>query len=230
MVVWRKCNFLFFFFLSLCFDFKWTVSSLPCFSHLESFTRTQYYQQALEQLNSNPDALEALGAPPLKVHNIHLTDGSNRVDTERARVMLVSQGGFPRCQVTRDQPGDFQQVMSHLGALEGSRMENQLIWKRNGFPENKFTSLETARAASPCCALWAHHRMLRNLSIHSVHPPPSHCKPQNHFQRCIRSSFKIASAFLYPPDMSHASFWALCRGVLQPLTGYAVVQHKWCGF
>lgn len=64
----------------------------PPLLHVETFSRASYYQLALEQLYSHPEALEVLGTP-LNVHYLKLTDKYNFVDIADAKVTCSSRCG-----------------------------------------------------------------------------------------------------------------------------------------
>ncbi|XP_066536692.1 cytochrome c oxidase assembly factor 1 homolog isoform X1 [Hoplias malabaricus] len=72
----------------------------------KNFAKSEYYRLAVEQLNGNSTAMASLGAPPLKIHNIHLTDRNNRVDHASAQLKIPvtgsKTGGYLYTTSTRD--------------------------------------------------------------------------------------------------------------------------------
>ncbi|CAL8278690.1 unnamed protein product [Lota lota] len=58
----------------------------------KNFANSEYHRLALERLEMSPAAMEGLGAPPLKVHNIHLSDRDNRIDQHIAKVKIPVTG------------------------------------------------------------------------------------------------------------------------------------------
>ncbi|KAE8597063.1 hypothetical protein XENTR_v10016336 [Xenopus tropicalis] len=58
----------------------------------KTFAKKEYYLSALEKLNSHSEALEILGAPPLKVYNLRLTDKNNHVDQSTAQIKIPVSG------------------------------------------------------------------------------------------------------------------------------------------
>ncbi|XP_074547556.1 cytochrome c oxidase assembly factor 1 homolog [Halichoeres trimaculatus] len=56
------------------------------------FSESDYHRLALQKLEDCPIAMESLGAPPLKVYNIHLTDRHNRVDVHTSQIKIPVSG------------------------------------------------------------------------------------------------------------------------------------------
>ncbi|KAM5204348.1 cytochrome c oxidase assembly factor 1 homolog isoform 1-T2 [Hipposideros larvatus] len=73
----------------------------------KTFSRGSYYQLALEQLHSRPEALEALGTP-LNIHYLQLTDKYNFVDIADAQLKIPVSGskseGHLYVSSSRDSP------------------------------------------------------------------------------------------------------------------------------
>nr|XP_055057304.1 cytochrome c oxidase assembly factor 1 homolog [Misgurnus anguillicaudatus]XP_055057305.1 cytochrome c oxidase assembly factor 1 homolog [Misgurnus anguillicaudatus] len=58
----------------------------------KNFAKSEYYRLALQELNNNSTAMASLGAPPLKIHNIHLSDRHNRMDHTSAQLKIPVTG------------------------------------------------------------------------------------------------------------------------------------------
>ncbi|KAM7401452.1 hypothetical protein PAMA_005587 [Pampus argenteus] len=58
----------------------------------KKFTESDYHRLALQQLEACPVAMVSLGAPPLKVHNIHLTDRYNCMNQHTAQIKIPVTG------------------------------------------------------------------------------------------------------------------------------------------
>ncbi|XP_031603395.1 cytochrome c oxidase assembly factor 1 homolog [Oreochromis aureus] len=72
----------------------------------KNFAESDYHRLALQELEACPVAMESLGAPPLKVHNIHLTDRYNHVDKHTAQIKIpvtgIKTGGYLYTSSLRD--------------------------------------------------------------------------------------------------------------------------------
>nr|XP_023420979.1 cytochrome c oxidase assembly factor 1 homolog isoform X2 [Cavia porcellus] len=93
---------------------------------IQSLSRTEYYQMALEQLHGHPEALEALGSP-LRVHHLPMLSRDHFVDITDARLKIPISGpkakGHLLTRSTRSAPfkrWTLQEVVLELG--DGQRI------------------------------------------------------------------------------------------------------------
>ncbi|TWW73403.1 hypothetical protein D4764_15G0007970 [Takifugu flavidus] len=68
----------------------------------KQFSKADFYKLALQKLEACPVAMEWLGCPPLKVHNIHLNDRTNRIDGQTAQTLLLMASWVEREEKEED--------------------------------------------------------------------------------------------------------------------------------
>ncbi|XP_041698097.1 cytochrome c oxidase assembly factor 1 homolog [Coregonus clupeaformis] len=118
----------------------------------KNFSRSDYHRLALEQLKANQTAMDSLGAPPLKVHNIHLSDRHNRVEPYTAEIKIPvtgsKDGGYLYTSSVRDpQTLRWNLTQAVLQLREGQRID-LLTFTPSTPPPNKTEGLETGNWSS----------------------------------------------------------------------------------
>ncbi|KAJ0059281.1 hypothetical protein NL108_012698 [Boleophthalmus pectinirostris] len=58
----------------------------------KKFAASEYHQLAVQKLEACSVAMESLGAPPLKVYNLRLTDKQNYIDQHWAQIKIPVKG------------------------------------------------------------------------------------------------------------------------------------------
>ncbi|XP_019896716.1 cytochrome c oxidase assembly factor 1 homolog isoform X2 [Esox lucius] len=115
---------------------------------LESFSRSDYHSLALEKLKANQSAMDRLGAPPLKVHNIHLSDRYNRVEPYTAQIKIPvtgsKDGGYLYTTSVRDpQTLGWNLTQAVLQLREGQSIDlltSTLTDKKEGLDTDNWSS------------------------------------------------------------------------------------------
>uniref|UniRef100_A0A8D2AV79 Cytochrome c oxidase assembly factor 1 n=1 Tax=Sciurus vulgaris TaxID=55149 RepID=A0A8D2AV79_SCIVU len=114
------------------------AGTCPLFYYLvqKGFARTSFYQMALEQLHSHPEALEALGTP-LHVHYLQLPSKHNFVDITVAWLKIPVSGskseGHVYTRSTRVAPFQRWQLQEVVLELkDGQKIPLFMVSEKNG--------------------------------------------------------------------------------------------------
>nr|XP_057930065.1 cytochrome c oxidase assembly factor 1 homolog isoform X1 [Doryrhamphus excisus]XP_057930075.1 cytochrome c oxidase assembly factor 1 homolog isoform X1 [Doryrhamphus excisus] len=104
----------------------------------KKFAESDYHKLAVQKLQVCTVAMESLGAPPLKVHNIHLTDRHNQIDQQTAQIKIPvtgsKTGGYLYTSSVRDPETNrncwfrhgVQVVSAQTSQLGGPRFDSTL--------------------------------------------------------------------------------------------------------
>ncbi|KAM4706163.1 cytochrome c oxidase assembly factor 1 homolog [Rhinophrynus dorsalis] len=114
----------------------------------KTFAKKEYYLAALEKLNSQSQALEILGAPPLKVHYLRLTDQMNRVNQSTAQIKIPVSGalsaGYLYTKSVRDSMNNrwqLQEVILQLNNGQRIPIYNSVVAGEDGKEQTDLSNI-----------------------------------------------------------------------------------------